>query len=328
MKIIKASMIFLLLLILNVSALELFDKECKDDGSLKLVLKGDSPAKVYTQDITVKVGQAPVNGSWDSPYMTRATISKMEYSTFQTEENTLRSSGLYTINIDYIETNDTGNKAYESMSFNVDCPGIQFTCKALEMKIESCENNNDGLFRAVVDANGLEQPGTANINLLQAVDFYLEAESQYKDMTGNEVVRGSLPLNTQVLRIQKDKYVLRYEFSKKNRVKTLRAEFNTRNMNHYCEKDKYQDVKFYDKITCTDTQVSEVTPQEEIKVQTQAVKEPPREEKPAENKKTAEQILQEQQKDYKPLAVISIIMIVVLSIGGIIISHLYKRGYI
>ncbi len=329
MKIIKAGIIIILILTLGVNALEIYDKECKNDGSLRVVVKGDSKAKVYTSEIEVKVGQIAMPGSWDTNYVTRSTTAAREYSTYQSEANILTAKRSYPINVEYKETQEDGSKTIGTAPFEIECPGLVFSCKNLNITILSCENQEDGLFRSSIHISGLEQSEIAKMDVMQVVDFIIEAENKYKDMTGKETARGTLPYKAQVIRIEKDEYVVRYEFSSKNNntVKTLWAGYNN-NLKYTCKQVQYPEVKFYDKVECVKQETAQQTEPEEEKVdtQTETEKEQPKEtQKPT---KKAEQIIQEQPKNYKPLAIVSIILIVVLSVGGIILSYLYKRGYL
>jgi len=327
MKTIKIGIVILLTIILSVNAIEVFDKECKKDGSLSITLKADSKAITYTGDVQVKAAETPIKGTWDTLEILKSETTRREFSTFTSEENILTAKRSYPINIEYKTTEGNGSKTTGTKSFEVECPGLLFSCNGLNMSIESCENQEGGLFRAVVNAQGLEQSPAATMDILQVVDFVLEAENKYKDMTGKETTRGTLPAKSQVLRIQKDKYVIRYEFSSKNNntIKTLWAGFN-KNMNYDCNEKEYPDVKFYDKIECKAGEAAE-EPKKEIETEKEVVEEENKE-KTAENKKTAEDILKVAPKNYKPLAIVSIILIVVLSIGGIVLSYLYKRGYL
>jgi hypothetical protein len=240
----------------------------------------------------------------------------------------LTSKRPYPINIEYKLTQEDGTKTDETQSLGIECPGVIFTCEELNISIESCENQGD-LFRAVLNVKGLEQSKEAMMGLLQVVDFQLETENKYKDMDGKETSKGTLPEKAQAVRLEKDKYVIRYEFSSKNpnTVKILRASYNT-NLKYPCDTEKYPEVKFYDSIECKRVEATqEVEPKKDVAIQTQAVKEQSKETQ-TETKKTADQIIQQEPKNYKPLAVISMILVGVLGFGGIILSYLYRRGYI
>ncbi len=328
MKTIKLSLIFLLILAIGVSALEVSETECKKDGSLKLVLKADSTVKTYTEDIGVKVVKTPIFGTWNIIYVTKSESASREYATFQSDENILTAKRSYPINIDYKETKEEGTKLPKTLSFEVECPGLLFSCKNLNISIESCENQKTGLFRAVLNVKGLEQSDLAKMDIMNVVDFLIEAENKYKDSTGKETSRGTLPLKSQVTRLEKDKYVIRYEFSSKNNntVKSLWLGYNN-NLIQPCKQDQYPEVEFYDKIECSKEETLQQEQKEEV-VAPSEIKEDQKSETPTQNKKTADQILQQQPKNYKPLAIVSIILIVVLSIGGIILSYLYKKGYL
>jgi len=329
MKIIKATIIALLILVLGVNGLDIFDKECKNDGSLKLVVKADSKNVLYTKDIEVRLGNTAMQGSWDRIDIVKSTTAARGYSTFQSEENILTAKRPYPINLIYKMTNEDGSEGYETKSFEVECPGLEFSCKNLNITIQSCENQEGGFFRAVLFIGGLEQSERAKMDINQVVDFMLETENKYKDTTGKETTRGTLPYKSQVIRMQKDMHVVRYEFSSKNMntVKNIWAGYNN-NMRYQCKQDKYPSVKFYDKIDCTIPQVTQEEQKEEyeVEIETEAVRQTPQQNE--ENQKTAEQILQEKPKNYKPLAIVSIILILVLAVGGIILSYLYKRGYL
>ncbi len=328
MKTIKLSFIFLLIFALGVSALEVSESECKKDGSLRLVLKADSTMKAYTEDIGVKVVGTPMFGTWNILYVTRSESASREYTTFQSDENILTSKRSYPINIDYKDTKEDGTKLPKTLSFEVECPGLLFSCKNLNISIESCENQKNGLFRAVLDVKGLEQSQLAKMDIMQVVDFLVDAENKYKDSTGKETSRGTLPLKSQVTRLEKDKYVVRYEFSSKNNntVKSLWVGYNN-NLVQPCKQDQYPEVEFYGKIECSKEETLQQEQKEEV-VTPSEIKEDQKAEKGAQNKKTADQIIRQQPKNYKPLAIVSIILIVVLSIGGIILSYLYKKGYL
>lgn len=318
---------------LSVSALEIYDQQCKSDGSLKLVLKADSKAKVYTDSIQVKVGNTLLNGAWDPVYITQSDKSAREYATFQSEEDVLTSKRSYPLSVTYLDVYDEGNKSLETISFEVECPGLVFSCKELNITVESCETSKDWLFRSVVSIKGLEQSDLAKMNVLDVVDFVLDAENKYKDMSGKETSRGGLPLNSEVVRLEKDKYVLRYEFSSKknNTINSLWVGFN-KNLRFPCDFDKYPEVKSYDNVDCAKESDGEITPviQAEEKVPEAKPSEVKDEtpQKSLANPKSAEQILEGQSKNYKPLIMITIILVVVISIGGIVLSYLYKRGYL
>ncbi|MEM4244784.1 MAG: hypothetical protein QXR60_01080 [Candidatus Nanoarchaeia archaeon] len=274
----------------------------------------------------VKSGATILTGTWDRPYVIRASSSILELATFQTEENVFTSRSRFPITVEYELAPENSTKIPRSMSFYVDCPGIKFTCKNLDMKIVSCVNHEDGLFRAVLNVKGLEQSPEATRDLMDVVEFFIEAEGKYRDMTGNMVSRGGLPKGTDVMKIRKDEYVIRYDFSslRKVNIKTLWAGFK-KDAGYKCDQEKYPGVRFFDKITCTNEETTKEEQKNEIKIQTQAVKEPQQKEQP---KKTAEDIINEQPKNYRPLAVLSITLIIVLTVSGIILSYLYKNGYI
>lgn len=321
---IKASTLILLILATSASAIELYDKVCNDDGSLKLVLKANDKSKVYTQDVEVRVGQTAMPGTWDINFITQSSSSVREYATYQSKGNILTAERSYPINVLYKAIQQDGSTKEESMPFEVECPGLLFSCENLNITMESCETQSSGLFRAVILIGGLEQSQKAKMDVMQVVDFAMEAENKYVDTTGKETSRGTLPQKAQVLRTEKDKYVVRYEFSSKknNTVKTLWAGYNN-NLKYNCQQDKYPEVKFYDRIECQKEEEQQTEEEKESEETTPVNEEP----SPEEKKKTSEEILAGQHKNYKPLAIVSIILVAVLGVGGIVLSYLYKRGY-
>lgn len=324
---------------LTANALEVYDKQCKSDGSLKLILKADNKAKVYTDNIQVKVGNNLMVGSWDPLYITQSDKSSREYATFQSEENVLTVKRSYPLSITYLSVYDEGNKSLETKSFEVECPGLVFSCKEMNISIESCGTSKDWLFRSVISIKGLEQSDAAKMSVLDVVDFVLDAENKYKDMSGKETSKGGLPLSSEVVRLDKDKYVLRYEFSSKknNTINSLWVGFN-KDLRFPCNFDKYPEVKPYDKVDCSresdeDAGLSvepvETPPKAEPSAKSSEVKdEIPQKSLANPNTKSADQILENQPKNYKSLVIITIVLVVVISIGGIVLSYLYKRGYI
>ncbi|MFH1210841.1 MAG: hypothetical protein V1645_02900 [archaeon] len=315
----------MLILAISVNAIEVYDKECKNDGSIRLLLKADSKSTVYMTDVKVMYGQEEMKGDWDNQYITKSDTAKREYAEFQSYGSYLKEKKTYRINIEYQETGEDGEKTSRTDTLEIGCPGLVFSCNGLGIKIESC-TNSDELFRAVITAKGLEQSQEAKMDVKTAVDFLLEAENKYKDITGKEGSRGAVPEKAQVISPEKDKYVLRYEWEGSNNIKTMRVGYNE-DLTARCKPEEYPEIKFYDRMDCTteETTIKEEK-KEETPIATQAVKETKQE--PAQKTKTADDILQEQPKNYRPLAIVSMILVGVLGFGGIILSYLYRRGYI
>ena len=75
-------------------------------------------------------------------------------------------------------------------------------------------------------------------------------------------------------------------------------------------------------VAANAAEIDSIEPEDkDLVIQTEAVREVAQE-------RTADQIINEQPKDYKPLAVLSMILVGVIGFGGITLSYLYRKGYI
>ena len=83
-----------------------------------------------------------------------------------------------------------------------------------------------------------------------AVGFSIVAEKNYADIDNYLTKRGNLPKGYEIIKLAKNRYLLRSEFSN-NYVKSILVQYMQKLFMSECTEDKYPDVQFYDSLACT-----------------------------------------------------------------------------
>lgn len=231
----------ILLLAFSVSAIKVYETECYDDGSIKLTLKANSEKDAYTKDMIILADEKRVKGSWDNTKLTlRETNSK--YATFTGLENQLIEKKSYAIKISYKERLGEAVEDAE-LSFDLECPGLLFTCEKLGIKIKDCVTSKTGKFSANLDIYGLEQSKEGEMDPLKVIDYVLETQILYKDISNHVSKKGSLPKGATITKTADNQYLIEANFGKytTNHVETMWTGFNN-NLVRPCDPTKYPSI--------------------------------------------------------------------------------------
>lgn len=233
--------VIILLLAFSVSAIKVHESGCYDDGSLKITLKANSEKDAYTKDMTILADEKRVKGSWDNTKLTlREPNSKS--ATFTGIENQLVEKKVYSIKISYKERLGEAVEDAE-LGFDLECPGLLFTCEKLGIKIKDCVTSKTGKFTSNLDIYGLEQSKEGGMDPLKVIDYVLETQILYKDIFDYVSKKGSLPKGATITKTAENQYLIEANFDKytTNHVKTMWAGFNN-NLVRPCDPAKYSNI--------------------------------------------------------------------------------------
>lgn len=220
--------LFLVLLAGNAFAYDLHLNDCRNTGSFSFNMKTIGSEKIDVNNLKLSVispsGKTfDINnqGKWDTKDI---ISSKGDGSLFNSNEGIFSESGRYMLNLNY------GSNA-RSAVFN--CPGLLFSCQLLDIRVNSCSNEN-GIFKTELTVKGLKPSDLASakvIDLIDGLDYTFSAEKPYEDINGNIMAGGSLPKNYKMTELGDDKYLFEAEMGE-NIVNSLRVA--------YTRKDSYK----------------------------------------------------------------------------------------
>lgn len=269
------TVLILLLLACPVLAIKVINEgeektQCFDDGSLKIVLKANNEKDAYTNTMVVTADDKTIKGSWDSDKLTMTSGASEKVATFTGVENQLTEAKTYTIKIDYKE-GPSDAMADAELTFNLECPGLLFSCQRLGIKINDCTTSKSGDFKANLEIYGLEQSENATLDPLKAVDYTLDAQILYKDINGYTSKRGNLPLGAVIKKTGDNKYSVEAQFDKytTNHVNNMWVRFNNK-LPSVCNPAEYPEIMLSNRQTCTYIETEE----DIIKDKTEAEKQP------------------------------------------------------
>lgn len=241
----------LLVLLHSVSAIKVNEAQCYDDGSIKIVLKANNEKEVYTKDIYITADDKRVKGSWEGEKLTILSGYDEKLATFTGIENQLTEQKTYSIKLAYKEIIGGSTIQDAELTFNLECPGLIFTCKRLGIKINDCLTSKRGKFTANLDIYGLEQSEKGTMDPMKVIDYMLETQILYKDINGYTSKLGSLPYGATITKTSPNQYVVEAEFDKytTNHAKNMWANFNS-NMVKQCKPSQYPDIILSSKKQC------------------------------------------------------------------------------
>jgi len=237
---IKILMILAFCIILTsiVSASTFYDTICSADGSLTFRLKSDKDERIYVNDIKIlivsptgKIFDLSEKGEWST--IKRITTEDAG-SLFRSEELLLNEEGIYRMEIKYKSFSSSDEYVQKGKEATFECPGLLFSCRLLDVSIDKCYNK-DGKFVAEYTIQGLKPSNLKNakvIDILDGVDYTIEATETYEDINNNIIRKGSLPRNYKLKEIGPNKYSLEAFFFD-NEVKAFRVAFTERSDYRY-----------------------------------------------------------------------------------------------
>ena len=277
-KVIIFLMIFLMFLVsVDVyGKLELWEIKCEDNGRLTLTLWARDSNRTNTEDIEVRAKSFNlvtyekddfiVEGNWDIPYLKLDTPTRRyEKGVFTSKEASLNKRMNYDIEINY------DNQKIET---NVDCPGLIFSCALLNLAIENC-TTKDGYFLAYLDIKGLNQSLDKSFNVYEDLTYNIRANERYFDIHGEYSEEGSLPKDAIIKNVDKDKYLIEYDFKRENFVESLVVEF--KDLYECRNKKEYKNVSLREYKECNVIYIVEqpvIKPKEEINESIEEIIEP------------------------------------------------------
>jgi len=342
-----------LLLIFSASAIKIVEEEtkCLDDGSIELVLKANSGKDAYTNDMTILAEGRNIKGKWEGEKISLSQLYKE--ATFKSRENRLVEPRTYSLQLLYKETTDGINKEDAELTFDLECPGLFFTCEQLSVKIEECVTSLTGKFKAYMSIYGMEQSVKGTMDPLEVIDYDLNAKILYKDINGYTSKRGSMPAGATVTKLGPGKYLIASEFDEytTNHVTDMIVRFNDQ-LKRPCNPADYPEAIFSNKATCDYRET-----EDDIEADEDLLAKYREEEKEPEKIETVEELVEEfleeseegilegtneesmttgnsvkeqitvQERKKNQLKVLITILFSVLIIGGVLLSYLYKQGY-
>ncbi len=238
-------MLIFLLLAYPISALRVIFEgdevtQCFDDGSLNIVLKANDEKDAYTKTMIVSTGDKTLKGIWDNDVLKLTSTEKI--ATFTGRENQLLEKKTYPIKINYKEGPPDAMVDAE-LTFDLECPGLSFSCERLGIKINDCMTSKRGDFNANLEIYGMEQSENAMLDPLKVIDYTLETQILYKDVNGYTSKKGSLPLGEVIKKTGENKYSVEAQFDKytTNHVMNMWVKFNNR-LPRPCSPAEYSDI--------------------------------------------------------------------------------------
>lgn len=243
--------------------------QCYDDGSIKIVLKANNEKEAYTKDMFITADDKRVKGSWEGEKLTILSGYDEKIATFTGIENQLTEQKTYSIKLAYKEV--TGSTVQDAeLTFDLECPGLIFTCKRLGIKINDCLTSKRGKFTANLDIYGLEQSEKGSMDPLKVIDYMLETQILYKDIKGYTSKLGSLPDGATITKTGANQYKIEAEFDKytTNHVKNMWINFNN-NMIKQCKPSQYSDIILSGKKQCAYKETEEDMQAEKEETKTQ-----------------------------------------------------------
>lgn len=231
-----------LLLTFSVSAIKVYNAECHDDGSFEITLRADSDKYAYTKEMTVSADGKRVKGSWDNDKIRMTDSAYAKTAIFTGRENQLLEKKIYNMKILYKLRTETSEEDAE-LNFEMECPGLLFTCNKLGIKINDCTTSKTGRFTANLNIYGLEQSPQGTMDPLKVINYILDTQILYKDINGVTSKRGSLPQGTIITKVEENKYFIEANFDKytTNHVEKMWVNFND-NLIRPCSPADYSSV--------------------------------------------------------------------------------------
>lgn len=238
-----------LLLVSSVSALKVVWEadvsegedatECFDDGSFTIVLDANNNKDVYTKNIAIIIDSKTMKGTWDSEKLT-LTNALYKKAIFKGVENQLLETKSYPVKIAYKEGPEFTDA---ELNFDLECPGLLFTCEKLGLKVNDCMTSKRGEFNANLEIYGLEQSENAMLDPLKVVEYILDTQILYKDVNGYTSKNGNLPEGATIKKTGDNKYLIEAQFDKytTNHVKSMIARFNDQ-LPRPCNPAKYPGI--------------------------------------------------------------------------------------
>lgn len=313
-----------LLIVFSVSAVRLETAECFDDGRIEVTIKaGGSIA--YTNQISVFAEGKNLKGSWDKNFIS-LTDPQNKKSTFISLENYLTGERSYQMTVYYTEKIDEETTQDGEFTFDLECPGLIFTCEKVGLKLNDCVSSKRGKITANMNIYGLEQSPGLNLDPLKVLDFKLRAQILYRDINGVVSKIGGLPEGAKITRVAENKYLVEAYFNKytTNRVHDIQVNFNDK-LTRPCSPINYPGGIFGDKISCTyveteDDKLDEKNEKEMAKAEEEAYR------------NTGFSVIEDEAPDDKArkkgqLKTLMWILLGSLLIGGVLLYYLYEEGY-
>jgi len=248
-KIIFTFFVFLLL-VYSASAIKVENTECRDDGSFEITLKANSDKYAYTKEMIMSADGKRVKGSWDNDQIRLTSSASDKYATFSGLENQLREKKNYAMKIIYKLRTETSEEDAE-LTFDIECPGLLFTCKKIGIRVNDCLTSKSGKFTSNMDIYGLEQSERAKLDPFEVIDFILDAQILYRDINDRVSKRGSLPKDAVIKKVAENKYLIEANFDKytTNHAKYMWVKFND-NLPRVCNPSDYPDIVLTYKKEC------------------------------------------------------------------------------
>ncbi len=208
----KRGIILLIILIILPSAFAfniwISEAKCYNDGSVQISVATDSKdIRIDTKDIKLNLSGVSPKGKWNKDFIKKSLegYGGFNDATFKSVGGILNANKYYNVSAFYFDS--VSNSTLQDTE-KVYCPGLQFTCDLLWLKINNCTNSEKDGFAAELLIKGLDQPAIYSIKDEDLLTFKLEADYPYRDI--NEFIKniGGLPQNYRFKRQLEDNYLL------------------------------------------------------------------------------------------------------------------------
>ncbi len=321
-------LLMFVLVIVNGSALTFYSSECFRDGSIKVVVNAfdHEDDKIFTDKIETNIGGIKITNDWSRDYLQRSNDASRQYGVIETDEAMYNEAKTYKIYIRY----EKEDGDIEEMDASVDCLGLKFSCKLLDMKIDDCYTK-DNYFYSFLTIKGLRQSVFSDLTVEEGLDFTLEAEKRYIDYNGVTKKTGELPSGYTIDKIGEDKYRIKASFFD-NKVNKLYARFDLKEFYKVCDYTEYPEQTFFDEMECYEKtgESGEEAVAEEDNLEEEEPVESVVEEKPVEEvvEEEQEEINVETELNKRNFIIFALIIVVVVLFGYIQFFIFKKKGHI
>ncbi|MDD5254359.1 MAG: hypothetical protein PHG05_04670 [Candidatus Nanoarchaeia archaeon] len=239
--------------VLAVDVLDVYTAECNNKGSIEVKFYiTQEDYKVSIDSMNLKINDVLFEGNWSNDrYLKKGEDSSKENAIAIYPEGTFSKNQMYTGILKYtqesLEGATKGNKEEKTLSFYVDCPGLQFTCENLGLEVKSCVNTLNG-FEADLVMKGMEQSPAFNIDPKEDIKYYFKAELPYEQVNGANTKQGDLPKQYTLKRVSEGNYKLKFNIGT-NKINEMYIQY--KDFPVPCPESQYPAVRFYSHLACT-----------------------------------------------------------------------------
>jgi len=238
----KRGLLVLLIFLIFISsayALTLGSQTCKNNGEFTITLEAENKSLTYTDQIEIFIDGKKMEGTWDINYMKRDPPDRgRQFATFISKEGQVLGGGKKIMTINYpLGENEYIKNTYELQEI-LDCPDYIFSCALLNVEVNECFTTEDNVFYSYFTLNGFKQSLVGELSTENNLNFILNTENPYEDITNRISTNGVIPKRAIVRQYEGDKYMIKYEFTGENSVERFRVGLTGINQ---CLVTKYED---------------------------------------------------------------------------------------